>query len=71
MEDFVYVQWVPAGKLMKALVGFVLCLCLITIAIGIQYPFFIVIGASVNAFLLFLFWNYRGIEVKVIKEKRF
>ena len=66
-----YVQWVPAGKLMKALVGFVLCLCLITIAIGIQYPFFIVIGASVNAFLLFLFWNYRGIEVKVIKEKRF
>ncbi|MCW4038979.1 MAG: PH domain-containing protein, partial [Candidatus Bathyarchaeota archaeon] len=59
----------PAGRLMKALVGFVLCMCLLTVAVGIQHPFFIVIGAPVTAFILFLFLNYRGIQVKVTDEK--
>jgi len=69
MEDFVYVEWVPAGRLVKALVVFVLCMCLITVAVGIQHPFFIVFGASVSAFILFLFLNYRGIQVKMTDKK--
>ena len=75
MKDVVYVEWVPAGTLIKALVGFfsllVLCILLITIAVGgaIQNPFLIVVLASVLAFVLFLFWNYRGIRIKVTRKK--
>jgi len=74
MKDVLYVEWVPAGTLMKALVGFfsllILCILLITIAVGfaIQYPFLIVAFASPLAFVLFLFWNYRGIRIKVTTE---
>jgi len=71
MKDLVYVEWVPAGTLIKALVGFFsllsLCILLITIAVGvaIQHPFLIVAFASPLAFVLLLFWNYRGIRIKV------
>ena len=71
MKDLVYVEWVPAGTLIKALVGFFsllsLCILLITIAVGvaIQHPFLIVAFASPLAFVLFLFWNYRGIRIEV------
>jgi len=74
MKDVVYVEWVPAGTLIKALVGFfsllILCILLITIAVGfaIQYPFLIVVLASPLAFVLFVFWNYRGIRIKVNTE---
>ena len=75
MKDVVYVEWVPAGTLIKVLVGFFsllsLCILLITIAVGfaIQHPFLIVILASPLAFVLFLFWNYRGIRIKVTAKK--
>jgi hypothetical protein len=71
MKDVSYAEWVPAGTLMKALVGFFsllsLCILLITVAVGvaIQYPFLIVAFASPLAFVLLLFWNYRGIRIKV------
>ena len=71
MKDVVYVEWVPAGTLTKALVGsfslLILCILLITVAVGfaIQHPFFIVVLASPLAVVLFLFWNYRGIRIKV------
>ena len=74
MRQVVYREWVPAGTLIKALVGFFsllsLCILLITIAVGvvIQYPFLIVVLASPLAFVLFLFWNYRGIRIKVTTE---
>jgi len=74
MKDVVYREWVPLGTSMKALVGFfsllVLCILLITIAVGvaIQNLFLIVVLASVLAFVLFLFWNYRGIWIKVTSE---
>ena len=64
-------EWVPAGTLTKALVGsfslLILCILLITVAVGfaIQHPFFIVVLASPLAVVLFLFWNYRGIRIKV------
>jgi hypothetical protein len=75
MKDVVYVEWVPAGTLIKALVGFYsllsLSILLITFAVGfvIQHPVFIVISASPLAFVLFLFLNYRGIRIKVTAEK--
>jgi len=74
MKDVSYAEWVPAGTLIKALVGFFsllsLCILLITIAVGfaIQHPFLIVAFASPLAFVLLLFWNYRGIRIKVTTE---
>lgn len=59
MQNVVYSEWVPAGTLTKTLAGSVcsltLCVLLITIALGvaIQNPFFIVVLASVLAFVLF------------------
>jgi hypothetical protein len=74
MKDVSYAEWVPAGTLIKALVGFFsllsLCILLITIAVGvaIQHPFLIVAFASPLAFVLLVFWNYRGIRIKVTTE---
>ena len=74
MKDVLYVEWVPAGTLIKALVGFfsllILCILLITIAVGvaIQHPFLIVVLTATLAFVLFVFWNYRGIRIKVTTE---
>jgi hypothetical protein len=74
MKDVSYVEWVPAGTLIKALVGFFsllsLCILWITIAVGvaIQHPFLIVVLASPLVFVLFPFWNYRGIRIKVTTE---
>ena len=74
MKDVLYMEWVPAGTLIKVLVGFfsflILCILLITIAVGvaIRYPFLIVVLASPLAFVLFVFWNYRGIWIKVTTE---
>lgn len=75
MENVVYSEWVPAGTLIKALVGFfsllILCVLLITIAVGvaIQNPFLIVLFASPLAFVLFVFWNYRGIQIQVTNKE--
>jgi hypothetical protein len=75
MKDVVHVEWVPAGALIKTLVGFfsllTLCVLLITIAVGVavQHPFLIVGLASLLAFVLFLFWNYRGIQIQVTNKE--
>ena len=75
MKDVVYVEWVPAGTLIKTLVGFFsllsLCILLITIAVGVafQHPFLIVVLASPLAFVLFLFWNYRGLQIQVTNKE--
>jgi hypothetical protein len=71
MKNIVYVEWVPTGTLIKALVGFFsllsLCILLITIAVGfaIQHPFFIVVLASPLAVVLLVFWNYRGVKIQL------
>jgi len=75
MKSVVYVEWVPVGKLMKALMGFfsflILCILLVTITVGVavKHPFLIAILAPVLAFLLLLFWNYRGIRIWLNREK--
>jgi len=75
MKDAVYVEWVPVGTLAKALVGFfsllMLCVLLITIGVGVAFenPFLIVLLASPLAFVLFLFWNYRGLQIQLTNKE--
>jgi len=75
LKNFVYEEWVAAGTLMKALVAFfsllIMCILLITIVVGvaIQHPFLIIVLSSVVAFVLFLFWNYKGIKIQVSNKK--
>jgi len=75
MAEVMYSEWVPAGRFVKALVGFIsfllLCVLLIVIAVGvaIQNPFLIVVLVSPLAFVLFLFWNYRGIQIQVTNKE--
>jgi len=75
MNDVVYVEWVPAGTLIKALVGslslLILCVLFVTFTAGVafQYPLLIVVLASPLAFVLFVFWNYRGIRIKVTDKE--
>ena len=74
MKNVVYEEWVATGTLVKALVGFfsllIMCILLITIVVGvaIQHPFLILVLASPLAFVLLVFWNYRGIRIKVTTE---
>jgi len=75
LKSVVYEEWVAAGTLVKALVGFlsllIMCILLITIVVGvaIQHPFLIIVLSSVVAFDLFLFWNYKGIRIQVSNKK--
>ena len=75
MNDVVYVEWVPAGTLIKALVGslsfLILCALLITFTTGVafQYPLLFVLLASPLAFVLFVFWNYRGLQIQVTDKE--
>jgi hypothetical protein len=75
MAEVMYSEWVPAGTLVKTLVGFVSslisCVLLIVIAVGVatQVPFLIVLLASVLALVLILFWNYRGIQIQVTNKE--
>ena len=75
MKDDVYAEWVPAGTLIKALVGslslLIFCVLLITFTAGVafQYPLLIVVLASPLAFVLFAFWNYRGIRIQVTDKE--
>ena len=74
MENLVYEEWVAVGTLMKALIGLfsllITCILLTTIVVGvaIQHPFLIVVLASPLAFVLLVFWNYRGVRIKVTTE---
>ena len=75
MENLICSEWVPVSKLMKALrelmssLLFCILLMIIIFGVAVQYPFLIVVLASILAFVLFLFWNYRGIEIKVTSNK--
>ncbi|MDH5362620.1 MAG: PH domain-containing protein [Aigarchaeota archaeon] len=71
MNDVLYEERVPAGALMKVLAGsfslLMLCILLVTVAVGvvIEYPFLTLAFACFLGFFLFLFWNYRGLRIKV------
>jgi hypothetical protein len=66
-----YSEWVPAGKFFKTIVGFVSLLFLLVLAIStwvgfsVQNPSFVVIIAFPLIFVLILYGNYRGIQIRI------
>lgn len=74
MEDAEYREWVPAGKLVKSAVGFVfslLAFVLIVITVFETSPASVmaVVMLIPLAFVGLMFWNYRGLEIKVNKRE--
>jgi uncharacterized membrane protein YjgN (DUF898 family) len=71
LGNCIYREWVPMGALVKGLVVFfsiivVLGSLLVALSIpDIQDIFGIAFGVSILAFILFLFWNYRGIKIQL------
>jgi len=69
-----YLEWVSAGKMLKALVGFIcsifLCIVVVVMAVGDPAGSFLApVLLFVTAFVLVLFWNYRGLQIRVNEEK--
>jgi hypothetical protein len=75
MKDVLYSEWVPAAKSVKAIVGFVSLLTLFVLAISvwvsfsIRNPLFAVVNALPLIFLLALYGNYRGIQIRIDSEE--
>ena len=72
MGNVGYSEWVPAGALVKGLMAmFSAIIVFVTLAIfllskmSIEDIFGIALGWTVLAFVLFLFWNYRGLRIKI------
>jgi len=72
MKGIVFREWVPAGLLIRVLmVGFSLIIVIVTtllVVVGnltIADYYGLIFGWSVLALILFLFWNYRGLEIKI------
>ncbi len=76
MENIEYNEWVPAGALVKGLFAMVSL-----IVVVVTFAFFIfsegllvedILGISlawvILAILLFVFWNYRGLHIKINDE---
>jgi hypothetical protein len=74
MEDTVYREWVPAGKLVKSVFWFVFSVfALVLLVITISDFSLASVTATVLviplAFVGLLFWIYRGLEIKVNKRE--
>ena len=76
MENIEYSEWVPAGALVK---GLFLMVSLIIVVVTFAVFFFSegllvedILGVSVAwvvlAILLLVFWNYRGLHIKINDE---
>ncbi|MCW4026645.1 MAG: hypothetical protein NWE76_04065 [Candidatus Bathyarchaeota archaeon] len=68
-----YAEWVPAGKLVKALVGFIcsifLCIVVVVMAVGDPAEAFVaLLLISVMGSVLLVFWNYRGLSIRASRE---
>jgi hypothetical protein len=76
MENIEYSEWVPAGALVKGLFAMVSSIIVVvTFAVFIFSEELLVediLGVSlawvVLAFLLLVFWNYRGLQIKINDE---
>jgi hypothetical protein len=75
LKGLLYEEWVPAGRLVKALTVFsfslILCVMLMVTSsnVATRDPSPIFALGAVLAFLSFLFWNYRGIRIEVNSER--
>ena len=72
MHDVVYREWVPAGVLIKglmtafsAIVVFGTLFIVLLVDFSIEDFYGLIFSWGVLAFILFLFWNYRGLEIKI------
>ena len=72
MHDDVYREWVSAGVLIKGLmtvfsliVIFGTSLMILFVDLSVEDSYGFIIAWSVLAFVLVLFWNYRGLEIKI------
>jgi hypothetical protein len=76
MENIEYSEWVPAGALVKGLFAMVTL-----IVVGVTFAVFVfsegllvedILGVSfgwvILAVLLLVFWNYRGLQIKISDE---
>lgn len=72
METVSYSEWVPAGALVKGLMAmFSAIIVLVTLALFLrggtsgEDAFGLAFGWGILAFVLFLFWNYRGLRIQI------
>lgn len=70
MADIVYKEWVPAGKLVKLLVGFVSLVSAFTLLVVTVFAISLALVMAAIlvptlAFIGFMFWNYRGLEIEM------
>ena len=72
MHGVAYREWVPAGLLIKglmttfsAIVVFGTLLIVLLVDFSIEDFYGLIFSWGVLAFILFLFWNYRGLEIKI------
>jgi hypothetical protein len=72
MENISYSEWVPTGAIVRSLfVGFSAYIVIFTLAIflfidvSVEEVYGLVFGWGILTFLLFVFWNYRGIKIQV------
>ena len=76
MQKIVYSEWVAAGILIKVLMGgfsliiiFGTALLVIFGNLDVEDYYGLIIAWGVLAFILFLFWNYRGLEIRINPSK--
>ncbi len=72
MERGVYSEWVPMGTLVKGLgvmfstiVVFVTCVLFLQGRTSGEDAFGLALGWSILAFILVLYWNYRGLRIQI------
>jgi hypothetical protein len=70
-----YSEWVPAGKLVKTILGLVSLLFLLVLAIStwvgfsVRNPSFVVIIAVPLALVLIIYGNYRGVQIRITSSE--
>lgn len=76
MHKYIYREWVPAGILNKVLtilftaaVVFATLFMILSIDLSIEDLYGFTIAWIVLALVLFLFWNYRGLEIKIYNNQ--
>ena len=73
-DDLLYSEWVPAGRVVKiVLTSTILLFILLIIIISALEPqtmiyLFIILG-SASIFILFLYWNFRGLNIILTKHQ--
>lgn len=76
MENVSYSEWVPTGALIKSLfVGVSAYIVIFTAAIllftevSLDTVYGLVFAWGILAFLLFVFWNYRGLKIQISSKE--